>query len=428
MHKIHYLDNRMPVALYPMGEAKTVSIGFFIPAGTIHEAGYPSGISHVIEHMLFKGTQHYSAYDIAIAMDHIGGELNAYTSKECTGILARVLPEDLAVPINLVEEMLFRSRFEKEDLIKEKAVILEEILSYEDSPEDISYDGLSKVIYKGSPLVHPILGTRESLEKIDEKVLRDYFNRFYDPGAMVISVAGKIDAGRVLALLNSTFGTNKVRRRHYLPAVKRVPFQGGKFLKTRNFEQTHLDIALWGPEEEHRLYYAASILNNILGGTISSRLFQRIREEKGLVYSIHSQINAYESAGSLMISYSLNKSQVEKATHLILKELVRLRDQGITPEEFHHSKKHLVGNMLLETETPEDFMSLMAKDLLYRRPVPSVEKILSRIEATRFEEVGQVVDLLFSHPVAFGAVGQIVPSEFEALYEKLSNTLEEKHV
>jgi predicted Zn-dependent peptidase len=418
----------MPVALYPMMEAKTVSIGFFIPVGTIHEDGYPSGISHVIEHMIFKGTENYSAYDIALAMDHIGGELNAYTSKECTGILARILPEDLAVPITLVAEMLFKSLFDPEDLSKEKSVIQEEILSYEDSPEDISYDGLSGVIYRGSPLVHPILGTLESLERIDVSVLKAYFDKHYDPGAMVISVAGKFDSARVMALLNDHFGRNPVHKPHHPIQVHRIPFQGGRFFKAKDFEQTHIDIALWGPEEEHPLYYAMSILNNILGGTVSSRLFQRIREKEGLVYSIHSQINAYENAGSLLISYSLKESQVSRATDLILKELVLLRDRGITLEEFHHSKKHLIGSILLETETPEDYMSLTAKDLLYRRRLLSVDDLIRKIEATRFEAIGEVVRLIFDHPVALSAVGQMAADEFEGIYTRIRNELEGKHV
>ena len=323
------LDNNIPVLLYQMKNSPSVSIGFYIKAGTLYEKEYNNGISHMIEHMLFKGTQKLTAYDIASQIDHTGGDINAYTSKECTGIYAKVLPEDCELPIRIISDMIMNSKLDEKEIEKEKSVIIEEIKSYEDSPEEINYDLLSEIIFKGTDYIHPILGTQESVNRISRNEIIQYMDEFYTPDHMVVSIAGEFDVEKVMNALNETIGQLKTTAERIYISDTIIKNQSGFALKYKEFEQTHFDFAFWGPYTTDPLFYAAHIVNNIIAGTMSSRLFQKIREQQGLVYSIYSQISNYETAGNLTISLSLSEENVDKAVHEVIDELKKLKKESI---------------------------------------------------------------------------------------------------
>ncbi len=421
------LDNNIPVLLYQMKNSPSVSIGFYIKAGTLYEKDYNNGISHMIEHMLFKGTQNLSAYDIASQIDHTGGDINAYTSKECTGIYAKVLPEDCELPIRIISDMIMNSKLDQKEIEKEKSVIIEEIKSYEDTPEEINYDLLSEIIFKDTDFIHPILGTKESVNRITRSEIVKYMNEYYSPDHMVVSIAGKFDVETVMKVLNETIGQLKSNTKAMDISNKIIKNQSGFAMKYKEFEQTHFDFAFWGPYTTDPLFYAAHIVNNIIAGTMSSRLFQKIREQQGLVYSIYSQISNYETAGNLTISLSLGEDNVVKAVHEVIDELKKLKDESITYEEFEQSKKHLIGNMILNTETSDAYMSMLAKDKLFNRELKSVEQIIEEIKQTTYDEAKEALNKILSSEKAISAIGKVEKNIIMELYEFLKLTMEENY-
>lgn len=421
------LDNNIPVLLYQMKNSPSVSIGFYIKAGTLYEKAYNNGISHMIEHMLFKGTQKHSAYDIASQIDHTGGDINAYTSKECTGIYAKVLPEDCELPIRIISDMLMNSKLDEKEIEKEKSVIIEEIKSYEDSPEEINYDLLSQIIFKDTDYIHPILGTQESVNRINRDEIIKYMDEFYTPEHMVVSIAGEFDVEKVMNALNETIGQLKTDANRMIISDAIIENQSGFALKYKEFEQTHFDFAFWGPYTTDPLFYAAHIVNNIIAGTMSSRLFQKIREQQGLVYSIYSQISNYETAGNLTISLSLSEENLEKAVHEVVDELKKLKKESITYEEFEQSKKHLIGNMILNTETSDAYMSMLAKDKLFNRELKSVAQIIDEIKETTYDEAKEALNKILSSEKAISAIGKVEKNIIIDLYEFLKLSMEDNN-
>lgn len=424
MSKIIQLDNGIRVVLREMADAPSVTIGYYILAGTVDEASYHKGISHMIEHMLFKGTLNRSALDIAKAIDHLGGEINAYTSKECTGLYAKVLPEDIAIPIEIISDMLMNSTFDQEELEKEKLVVAEEIRSYEDTPEELNYDLISAVMYRETPLVYPILGYEDSINLITRDEILRYMADHYTSDRMVISIAGSFDQNKIINHLNQTIGKMNNKSMLLPRNAGEFSLQEGSSFQTKEFEQTHIDLAFWGPSANDPLYYAMHIVNNIIGGTMSSRLFQKIREELGLVYSIYSQLSSYERTGNMTISLSLSEKNIQKAVNAVILELKHLKIDGITREEFVSSKHHIKGSIILGTETSDAYMSLMAKDLLFGRRVNQVEDIISAIDGTSYELACEALKNIFIGKKAVSAVGKIEKNNIIELYERISNNLE----
>jgi predicted Zn-dependent peptidase len=423
-HKI-ILKNGIPVVMHQMMHAHSVSIGLYVAAGTVHEDKFSKGISHVIEHMLFKGTESMTAARIAQEIDSLGGEINAYTSKECTGIYAKVLPEDIAIPIEIISDMVLHSLFDSAELEKEKSVIIEEIKSYEDTPDELNYDLLSEVIYRGTSLVNPILGDEDSVKAVTRQEIMTYMENHYTADRMVISVAGRFDSETVGKLLESAFGTIKpVSTKKVYPPIS-TEIQTGYSFRHKEFEQTHIDFAFWGPPAEDTMYYAAHIANNIIAGAMSSRLFQRLREDLGLVYTIYSQISSYEHTGNMTVGMSVSEENINQAVQTVLEELKLLRTEGITEEEFLQSRKHLMGSVQISTETSDQYMSLMAKDLLFGRELEEVEDIVNKIRRTTYSDTQSTLKLIFEKEKAVSAVGKISKSIIMDIYAKMIKILED---
>lgn len=425
MSGLKRLKNGIFVYLFEMDYSPSVSIGYYIKAGTLYEKEYSNGISHMIEHMLFKGTDSMNSFDIARKIDHIGGEINAYTSKECTGIYSKVLPEDIEIPIKVISDMIMNSKFDIQEIEKEKSVIKEEIKSYEDSPDEINYDLLSEVIYKDTDLIYTILGTESSVDAITKEEIMKYIDEFYIPQNIVISIAGKFNPNQVMKLLNDSIGKLTKKDNNHLMDIKTIENKAGFSYKYKNFEQTHIDFAFWGPNVNDPLYYAAHLINNIIAGTMSSRMFQKIREEYGLVYSIYSQISSYEITGNLTISMSLSELNIKKASKEVIKELIHLKNNSITIEEFICSKKQITGNMKLNTESSDAYMNLISKDLLYNRKIKNISEVISEIEAITYEDAKIALERILNSKKAVSAVGKINKSNIIEIYDEIILNLED---
>ncbi|MDO8685183.1 MAG: pitrilysin family protein, partial [Clostridiales bacterium] len=349
MFKRHKFNNGLRVVYEILPYVRSVSTGIWVGTGSRSETKSNSGISHFVEHMMFKGTQRRSACQIAEEIDNIGGQINAFTGKECTCYYAKILDTHIEIAFDILADMLFNSMFAKKDIAIEKKVILEEIGMYEDSPEELVHDLITETVWKNNPVGMPVLGNKTSLPKINAIKISEYMDAAYNPENCVISVAGNFKEEELLSLIEKYFSRwqSKNLTNGSLPAVDFIP---GFNLKKKDTEQVHLCIGFNGvPQGDEKLYPLLAI-NNVLGGGMSSRLFQKIREEKGLVYSIYSYPSAYKDAGIFTIYAGMNPVYMPKVVEMICNEINILKDKGIDELTLNRTKEQLKGNYILGLE------------------------------------------------------------------------------
>ncbi|AKL95425.1 peptidase M16 [Clostridium aceticum] len=407
MYKKHTLDNGLRVVTEHIPFVKSISIGVWIETGSRYETAANNGISHFIEHMLFKGTATKSAKEIAEVIDGIGGQINAFTSKECTCYYTKVLDTHYALAIDLLADMLFSSKIDEEDIEKEKSVVYEEISMYEDSPEDLAHDLLYQSIFKNSSLGFPILGTNDSLESIGRSHIIDYMKKYYTANNAVISIAGNFDEDRLLKVIEEKFG-------HWEKAetlVKKdevLQYNFNHVSRSKDIEQVHLCLGFKGIPMGQNKLYPLLVVNNILGGSMSSRLFQNIREEKGLAYSIYSYPSNYKGGGLLTIYGGMSPNQVEEVGGLIYKELEELRTKGLTSSELNKSKEQLKGNYILGLESTSSRMSSIGKSELLLNKIYSPKEIIQKIDTVKMEDVEEIIkEVIDLEHVASTIVGKV---------------------
>lgn len=391
MYKRYTLDNGLRVVTEYIPFVKSISIGIWIETGSKYETKDNNGISHFIEHMLFKGTSSKSAKEIAEMIDGIGGQINAFTSKECTCFYTKVLDSHYQLAIELLADMLFNSKFDTTDIEKEKSVIYEEISMYEDSPEDLAHDLLYQSIFKNNSLGLPILGINDSLKEINREKMIKYMQEYYVPNNAVISVVGNFNDDDLLRIIESKF---KRWKRSVLSikedTVPKYNFQ--HISKIKDIEQVHLILGLKGISLGENNRYPLLVVNNILGGSMSSRLFQNIREDRGLVYSIYSYPSSYKDAGLLSIYAGMNPEQLEEVSALIYKELEGLKVKGLTGIELNKSKEQLKGNYILGLESTSSRMSSIGKTELLLNKIYSPKEIIEKIDTVTMEDVEKVIE------------------------------------
>ena len=290
------LDNGIRIVAEKIEHVNSISIGIWVKTGSRYENSTNNGVSHFIEHMLFKGTKNRTAKEIANSIDKIGGQLNAFTSKECTCFYAKVLNTHFDIALDVLSDMFLNSDFSKKEILKEKGVVLEEISMYEDSPEDQVHDVLTQTIWAGDPLGMSILGTEASLKSLTRKAITDYLKKNYTANNIVISLVGNFNRNYVFGEISKTFNNhnpdNSIRKSSSVPS-----FVSNHMHKTKNTEQTHICLGYNGVELGSKYTYPLLVMNNIFGGSMSSRLFQRIREEQGLAYSVFSYPSSYIGCG-----------------------------------------------------------------------------------------------------------------------------------
>jgi len=407
MYRKYVLVNGIRLVCEKIPYVRSVSVGVWIGTGSRNEDEKNNGVSHFIEHMMFKGTEKRTAKEIAETIDSVGGQINAFTGKECTCFYTKTLDEHLELSIELLADMLLNSKFDENDIATEKNVISEEIGMYEDSPEELVHDILSEAVWQGNPLGYPILGTHECLLNIDRKMIQDYISQNYTPENCVIAVAGNFDDDHLLKTVEEYFGSwvsSKYGGNNY----GNVDFISNVKLKYKDTEQTHICLGFNGIEHGNDLIYSLLAVNNIFGGGMSSRLFQKIREEKGLVYSIYSYPSSYRNTGLFTIYAGMKPKYMEEVLSLIVNEIELLKAEGVNADDLEKSKEQLKGNYILGLESTSSRMSSIGKSELLMGYINTPEEILSKIDKVDTDSVNEVINKVFDlSNTGFSAVGNV---------------------
>jgi len=407
MYQKYKLSNGIRVVVEKIPYMKSVSLGIWIGAGSVHEDLNNNGISHFIEHMLFKGTQTRTAKEIAEEIDNIGGQLNAFTSKEYTCYYAKVLDTHIHTAVDVLTDMLFHSTFSSVEIEKEKSVVLEEINMYEDSPEDNVHDLLSSTIFHKHPLGLPILGNWDTINRFDRELLTGYLNQNYTVDKIVISVVGNFDEKELIALLEEKF--HHFANRSSEETETDLPvFSAGSSVKYKDIEQAHLCIGLEGASLTSNYLYPLLIINNVFGGSMSSRLFQKIREDKGLAYSVYSYLSSYKTLGLLTIYVAVNPAHMIEVLRLIHKEIKDLLKTGFTKDELEKSKEQLKGSYILGLESTSSRMVAIGKSELLTNHIEKPKEVLQKIDQVTMEDIDKTIHKIFDlQKASIAAVGKI---------------------
>jgi predicted Zn-dependent peptidase len=388
------LENGIRIITEKMPQVRSVTLGFWIGVGARDEPRELSGISHFIEHLLFKGTALRPARLIAEAFDSMGGELNAFSAKEYTCYYAKILDADLDKATEIMTDMIFNSLFQPQDIDAERRVIIEELSMHEDSPDDIVHDLFVSTLWDSHPLGQSVLGHLNVVKTLSRDELVTFYRRNYQPSNMVVASAGNLEHERLVELLEKfTNGQKKgerIRRHHLLPEVK--PHVA---IYTRPTEQAHIVIGTEGLSRNHPDRFALAILDNILGGGMSSRLFQRIREEEALAYSVFSYHSMFSETGLLAIYAGTSKKNAQWVIDLVREEIVKLLKQGIKGEELERAKGHIKGNLVLSLEDSSGRMTRLGKSELCQGETLSLDELIEKIDAVDVNKVEELAHRVF---------------------------------
>ncbi len=393
MIKKYTLDNGIRILMEKIDYVKSASIGIWVNIGSNNETEETNGLSHFIEHMLFKGTKNRKAIEIAEDMDNLGGQLNAFTSKECTCFYVKVLDENIKEAVDILSDMFFNSLFQQEEIDKEISVVIEEIKMYEDSPEDIVHDKLTEVVFNNSPMAYNILGTEENLRTFTTEKVLNYMKEKYSPHNTVIAIAGNFDEEAFVNLVNEKF--RHWQNSHIAHVDKEAEYVRNVVGINKDLEQLHMCIGNRTMGRHDKNYYPLLVLNNIFGGTMSSRIFQEVREKKGLVYSIYSFVSNYSNTGIFSIYAGMSYNCAEDALRTILKEMVSMKKGNITLKEFNRSKQQIKGNYILGLESTSSRMSAIGRRELLYNEIQYPEEVIEKINNVKLEDVLEVANELF---------------------------------
>jgi predicted Zn-dependent peptidase len=387
------LPNGIRVVTERMPAVRSVAVGIWVDTGSRNEAPGRSGISHLIEHLVFKGTATRSAKEIARVMDSVGGQMDAFTTKEHTCFYVQVLDEHLPLAAGLLTDILLNPLFDAAELEREKSVVLQEIKMVEDTPDDLIHELFAARMWDGHPLAKPILGTREEVAGYGADSVRQHFVEEYVPGRITIAVAGNVTHDHVVELFSQCFeGFDRPQRPREDP---RPATHAGIDIVTKSLEQVHLVVGFPGLEHAAPERYALYLLNDIIGGSMSSRLFQEVRERRGLVYSIYSGTQAYRDTGVIYIYAATDAPNFSKMVKVVLKEIRALKKDGITVEELAHAKDHLKGSLMLSLESTSSRMNRLAKQEMHFGSFFTIDSMLSAIDNVRVEDLQTLItDLL----------------------------------
>lgn len=387
-----------------MPDVESSSVGIWVKTGSRNETPPNSGISHFIEHLLFKGTDKRTALDISREIESVGGMLNAFTSREYTCFYAKVLNKDLALAIDLLSDIFMNSRFDRIEMDKERMVVLQEIKMVEDTPDDLIHDLFAERFWKGHPLGWPVLGSSKTIKSIKRDDILAYFNEHYRSKGVFITAAGGLKHGSVVRLLNRAFG--RFRARPGGADLSKPAVTPGTAIFKKDLEQVHLCLGVPVAPQPHPDRYKVYLLNTILGGGMSSRLFQEIREKRGLAYSVYSYLNLCRDTGALITYAGTSGESFAKVTGLILKEFGKLRG-GVGAAELKNAKEQLKGGMLLGLETSDNRMSKLARDEIYFGHVVPVKEIIKGIDSVTVKQMKDMARrVLLTDNITLVAIGK----------------------
>jgi predicted Zn-dependent peptidase len=390
----HVLSNGLIVVTETMNHVRSVSIGVWVRNGSRREAIEQNGLAHFMEHMVFKGTQRRSAEAIAREMDSVGGMLDAFTSKEQICFNAKVLDENLPIAFDVIADLVLRPRFDSEDVAKERQVVLEEIKMDLDNPEYMLHEIFTRGFWPAHPLGRPILGTPETVKQFSREALQTRFREWFAPDHLVITAAGNVTHQQVTDLVQREFGhlgSNGALEDHTPPKTD-APLH---VERKKELEQVHLCVGVPSLPIAHERRFSIAVLNNMLGGGMSSRLFQNIREKRGLAYAVFSEITPYSDAGMLTVYAGTAKETVGQVLDLTIAEFRSMKESPVSDEELRRAKNHLKGSLMLSLESTSSRMSNLARQELYFGKFYSLDEILASIEAVSREDVQSLAQEFF---------------------------------
>ncbi|MFC1560254.1 M16 family metallopeptidase [Candidatus Margulisiibacteriota bacterium] len=384
------LDNGLRIVTERIDTLRSISMGISVNTGSANESREISGISHLIEHMVFKGTPKRTAFQIANAFDSIGGRINAFTSKEMTFYYAVVLDKHFNIAVDVLSDILLNSLYDKKELETEKGVILEEVKMYEDSPDELIHDLFIETLFHGHPLGRPTIGSKESIKSMNRENIMQYLASFYCPDNMIISLAGDVHHDEVCGTLIPIFEKLKSCKKE----TKTLPPQINKNMKLQHkkTEQVHMCIGTRGASQINDDRYTLALLDNVLGGTMSSKLFQEIREKRGLAYSVYSYLSSFRNAGLLTVYAGTSKKNFKKAVELIVEQLGKIKKEGITKKELAGSKEHLKGSTVLGLESSQSRMSWLARSEFYYEKVLTIDDVFDKIDKVTNDDILRVAN------------------------------------
>jgi len=394
MYRKDTLANGIRVVSETLPKSRSISIGVWVKVGSRHEPQEVGGVSHFIEHLFFKGTAKRTAKDIAIEMDSIGGEMNAFTSQETTTYYAKVVDEHLPVAIDILSDILLGSKFDPVDMEKERKVILEEIKGVEDTPDDYIHELYTGTVWPDNSLGRPILGTKETIKALTHKDIIAYIENYYSPKEIVISVAGNFEHARLIELLNASFG--KLSRTGI--TKKDIPpvFTKAVAVRKKQLEQVQICLGCKGLQFTHEDRFVIAALNTVLGNSMSSRLFQEIREQNALAYSIYSYVTSYRDSGLLTVYAGADPANALEVVRLVTREFRKIKEEGITPAEETRVKNQIKGNLVLSLESSNSHMSRIARQEMYFGKYLSMDDIIKGVEKVSAGDVQRLAGDLFS--------------------------------
>ena len=393
--EIATLKNGVRVISEEMGHVRSVSLGVWIRTGSRRETSEENGISHFIEHMLFKGTKNRSAEEIARSVDSIGGGLDAFTAKEMVSYNTKVLDEHLPIAFDVLADMVRNPLFREEDIEKEKGVILEELKMEVDNPEYLLHDIFSSNFYKDHPLGKPIIGSKDTIRAFDRGMIDSYFQRYYSPSNILITAAGNLNHAELVDLARQHFEDLKITGQ-LAPEIAPVPHARLVFRNKTSLEQTHLYMGVPAYPFPHELRFACYTLNTILGGGMSSRLFQNIREKQGLAYAVYSELSMYRDTGCMAIYAGTAVETCGKVIDSIVKEFRELKENLVPAEELRRAKDNLKGSFMLGLESTSSRMGNLARQDLYFQRFFTLDEMLESIEAVSAEQVQKIAREFFN--------------------------------
>jgi predicted Zn-dependent peptidase len=390
--KKHTLKNGLRIVSERIPTLRSVAMGILIGAGSGNETREESGISHLIEHMCFKGTPKRSAFDIANTLDSVGGKINAYTSKEITLYYAMVLDKHIDTAIDVLCDIVLNSLFEPKPMEVEKGVILEEIKMYEDTPDELVHDYFAEKILRGHPIGKPTIGFEETVKSFQQKDIHSYRKKWYTPENTIISLAGAIPrdiTGRIKRYFEKWRGEKTV------PHPSSPDIKGSINLKKKKTEQVHFCLGVKGISQMDEDRYPYAVLDNILGGSMSSRLFQEVREKRGLVYSIFSTSSPFRNFGISYVYAGTSKENLKPVVDIILGQFSKIKKEGVTPEELERAKEFLKGTLVLGMESSSSRMSWLAKSEFYYNRCMTIDEVFDKVDKVTNDDIIKLANKFF---------------------------------
>ncbi len=380
------LDNGLKVVTEKVESVKSVSVGIWVKTGSRNETAKQAGITHFLEHMLFKGTESRSSYDIAMSMESVGGYLNAFTSSEYTCYYSRCLNTQLDKALDVLSDMVLNPSFPEDEVEKEKKVVIEEMKMYRDSPDDYLFEEFSNKLFEGHPLGRPIIGFEETVSAFSREDLYEYMEQRYQPWNLLVAVAGNTDHDEVVKLVSDYFGDLPAKGEDTVND-ELTPYNVSNQRLTKDIEQTHLILGRRGLDYDHDDKYRLLLANTVLGGGMSSRLHQNVREKYGYCYSINTFNQSYQDTGVYGVYVGTDKDYVKHVRKLIEKELLQLQENEIPARELQEAKSQLKGKLMLSLESMSNRMSRLAKSELYFNRFVTLDELTENIDGVQADQV-----------------------------------------